>query len=380
MGILLVVSGCARPAPARGTRIEVASVASGVPSSAPSAPVAPATADGRFAYEGTIAGKPVLLRLRCHGGACHGQYVYEAIGEALQLRGDGRQLEESVGAAERIEITGQLAFEQPPGAERWQGAWRAQVDSEPKPIALRRVVVGTPRVLARSFEDAIVEDDCHVRIRSVELIGLADEALEDRINAALDPERRAAEHAAPADQPAPEVCVDDASRCSVSAKGYRILCRDSGGRTGLQLDEEVRVALFDAKLLSLRSEYWFDGGGAHPSDGVRGLTLDLRTGQAIDARDLLKRPEREPTWSSYIPARTGDEEDARVAPLAIGERPREDPLSAWSDFYLTARGIELIPNVPEAARMYRHMVQHVPFSKVRVQLRQDGPASHLLKR
>lgn len=337
---------------------------------------------GRHVYEGTIAGKPVLLRIRCAQQHCSGSYVYESIGELLRLDGDGRDFDETIGAGKRTRVTGRLAFDGPPGAPLWSGRWTAEAGPA-QPIDLKRVVTGqVPRVIKRTFADRIGKDECHVRIRSIELSGLADEALEDRINALLAPEQRALEHAIPSDQPAGDMCGPGGTQCGVSARGYRILCRDHSGRTGLELEDEVRVTLLDDKLLSVRSEYYFDGGGAHPSDGVRGLTVDLRTGHALDGRDLLTKPEREPAWSSFLPATSGDDEDARIAPLALGRVARDEIAepSAWGDFYLTPSGIELVPNVPEAARIYRHRIQHVPFRKVRSALRAEGPAAHLYTR
>ncbi len=52
----------------------------------------------------------------------------------------------------------------------------------------------------------------------------------------------------------------------------------------------------------------------------------------------------------------------------------------WSDFYLTPTAIALIPIVSEAARIYRHQVQRVPFSRLRRALRPDDPAAHLYMR
>jgi hypothetical protein len=349
---------------------------------------------GRYVYEGTIAGKPVLLRLRC-GVTCSGSYIYENVGEPLRLAPAGpNELDESVGTGDRVRRTGHLAFTTPPGGSSWQGVWTppasASAASTPsaQAIRLQRVLArAVPRAIPRKLHVQSPRDrDCHVDVRSFEITGLADLALEDRLNDFFDPEHQARGALVTASTPRAEIeetCGTKGELCDESTLGYRLLCRSvMGERGGLFFDADIRVALLDAQLLSARDEYGFDGGGAHPSDGVGGVTFDLRDGHLLDARDLLRHPEHEPAWSSRVthppPASDGIEE----MPLAIGTRDDahvdlDD--GAWSDFYLTPHAVALVPIVPEAARVYRHQVQLVHYARVRRALRPDGPAAHLYR-
>ncbi len=129
-----------------------------------------------------------------------------------------------------------------------------------RPIHLQRVLSrSVPRAFTRKLHVQSPRDrDCEVDVRSFEISGLADLALEERINESL-------------------------------------ACRTAEGeRGGLYFHATIRPALLDGGLLSARNEYDFDGGGAHPSDGVSGLTVDLRDGHLIDARDLFRKPTHEP--------------------------------------------------------------------------------------
>lgn len=343
--------------------------------------VAAAPPVGRYVYEGTIAGQPVLLRLRC-GVSCRGSYIYENVGESIQLSpAGGSTFDESVGIGDRVRRTGHLAFTTPPGESAWQGEWTAPGSASARPIRLQRVLSrAVPRAIPRRLHvHSPRERECHVEVRSFEITGLADLALEDRLNDFFAPENQARDSlvtASTTPEELEEVCGATGARCDESALGYRLLCRTTDAeRDGLHLDVDIRVALLDAHLLSARDEYGFDIGGPHPGDGVSGVTFDLRDGHLLDARDLLRRPQHEPAWASLVahPPPPGDAIEG--IPLAIGVHDGRD----WTDFYLTPRGIALVPIVGEFARILRHQVQVVPFARVRRALRADGPAAHLYR-
>ena len=152
---------------------------------APAADARTAPQPGRFAYEGTIAGKPVVLRLRCDA-TCAGYYFYVGIGEAITLEPTGvNWFNETVGVAKRN--TGSLAFETPPGQGRWEGTWRPPTTGvATQPIALSAISRGGP---PRWFKRKLAERDteCEVSVSSFEVLGLADEEMEERVNAAFAP-------------------------------------------------------------------------------------------------------------------------------------------------------------------------------------------------
>ncbi len=397
------LGGCARntpkEAPNAGASAQVVAVGSIPASTEPPAPSPRrASSRGRHVYEGTIAGKPVLLRLQCDDATCAGYYFYEQIGESLRLvETSPRAFDELVGVGKSARVTGHLAFEEAPGGERWVGTFTAPAKDPAaakagQPIVLSRVArTGAPRWVKRAFSDKSAKPanaSCRVRVRSFELVGLANEELEERLNEAFAPERLALEHAEPIDTPPTETCGTAGSQCDVSPKGYRILCRDFQGRAGLYLEKELRPTLLDERLLSVRSEYDFDGGGAHPSGGVSGITIDLRNGHALDARDFLKDPSHEPSWVSFVPPaffrRYGgvSPSDVRFA-LGTSEADRRAPVwenTEWTEFYLTPSSFELVPGVAEALRVLRHDVQHVPFASVKSALLPSGPAAHLYAR
>lgn len=356
-------------------------MASLVPASPTATTVPPSRVPGPHVYEGSVAGKPVLVRLHCDSKACSGTYFYQAIGEALELVQQGDGFDERVGIGTFARVTGHLSFASPPGGSTWTGTWTA-ASAASAPIALTRIAAGRPRSFRRTFSDRIGRS-CRVLVRSVELVGLADPALEERLDALLSPEHQALEHAAPYTAPAGDSCGDSGKQCDVSAKGYRLLCRDHSGREGLYLEKTVQITLLDERLVSLRSEYDFDGGGMHPSDGVVGVTIDLRTGVRLDARDLLRDAGEEPPYHQLtVRKKVADPElDAHGMPLAIGQREddRESRVDlGWMDFYLTPTTLELVPIVAEAARIFRHDVQSVPLTRLRRFWNSEGPAGYLL--
>jgi hypothetical protein len=389
--ILLSLLGCRAPSPLNSPERPPV-VALSVAPAPPASPVAARPPKGRWVYEGTLAGKNVLVRLSCEATTCGGYYFYEGIGESLALVETlPNEFDEQLGVGKNVRVTGHLAFTTPAGGERWAGTWSVDAKS-PQSIVLAQVHPSTPpRSLKRTFSDKTptAKDECKVRVTSFELVGLANAALEERLNARIRPETLAleSEHVA-----LPEVAVDEMcgkNQCDVSLKGYRMLCRDFNGRAGLFFDEDVRPTVLDDTLLSARSEYGFDGGGVHPSDGVGGITIDLHDGHILDARDLLKTPASEPAWEKLVPPaffqKLGSPFTPRDVTFALGtnegaqRRSVSDEL-VWADFFLTPSGFELVPRVPEVLRMLRHDVQHVPFQKVRAALLPNGPASHLYAR
>ena len=237
-----------------------------------------------------------------------------------------------------------------------------------------------PRAIRRQLRVQSTRDrDCHVEVRCFEITGLADLVLEDRLNDFFAPEHQARGSVVTAGMSPAELedtCGAKGERCDESALGDRLLCRTATGeRGGLFFDADIRVSLLDARLLSARDEYGFDGGGAHPSDGVEGITFDLQDGHVLDAADLLRHPAHEPPWASLVAHPPPAEDTIGDVPLAIATRDGDG--DHWSDFYLTPRSIALVPIVSEAARIYRHQVQLVPFARVHRALRGAGPAAHL---
>ena len=393
-GALVLAAGtssctCGAPAsggaPSASAPSNVAPAASALPSEATSVDVQVWPPPGRYVYEGTIAGKRVVVRLRC-GDECEGRYFYVGIGESLALRPalNGR-LDEVANTGDRARITGRWRFSTPLAAPSVQGTWYAPDGDRTHPIELQRIEPGSgPRAFDRVFRDSGTKGECHVEGRSVELVGLADPALEDRLDEMLRPEALVGAHLVAPGAPADEMCEPDGSRCDASAKGYRILCRAFDGREGMYLEDRVTASFLDAQLLSLKRESGFDGGGAHPSDGVRGLTVDLRTGRVLDARDLFLQPEHEPEWNEVVPGfRDFPEVPTDEVVLGVGIRGGGAVSvtdADWSGWYLSRTGLELVPSVGEAMRVLRHDVQHAPFTRIRPSLRRDGPASHLYTR
>ncbi len=360
-----------------------ASATPGRPDTAPPA-APPSPKAGSYVYRGTVASKPVVFRVHC-AGTCSGYYFYEAIGRSLRLKATGANaFDEVVGYRERSRVTGRLSFETPPGGAAWNGTWASGDGARVEPISLASVPRdGHPGVVGRSLVEASARDPaCKVAVHSFELLGLADSAMEDRLNTLFSPEALADGHVAIEGRPEEDApCAGDAGACDESADGLLVLCRAFDGRSGLFLDDDAQVTVLDDRIVSVRNEYGFDGGGAHPSDGVGGLTVDLRDGHVVDARGLLVDPHEEPRWAELVSPRfwsdLGPHADLEVA-FGIGLAPKRAAESpAWTDFYLTPTGIALVPQVPEVARSLRHQVQEVPFAKVRRYLRTDGPASHL---
>lgn len=255
--------------------------------------------------------------------------------------------------------------------------------------------VSGPRWVAKTFEVKSPRDpDCRVTVRSFSVSGLADAALEARINAAIAPEaiaRQTGHVADPGAKATDAPCNETPSTCDATTGGLLLMCRTfDGSRGGLYHHAELRPTLLDDKLLSIRHEYDFDGGGAHPSDGVGGVTIDLRTGRLLDARDLLANATEEPDWVSQLPAgyvkklveTSGEANAMDIVSFGIGtlEGPTElAPPLPFREFYLTREGLALVPIVPEVARIFRHDVPTIPWARVRTALREDGPAAHLYR-
>jgi hypothetical protein len=257
----------------------------------------------------------------------------------------------------------------------------AEVPATPRSSGLR----WTPRVFADTSRG---DPDCHVTIRSFAVEGLDDAAMQARVNAAFAPEAiaKASGHivftSEPVDEDAP--CATDPAACDASTLGHRILCRTyDGGRSGLFFEAELRPTLLDEHLLSVRDEYGFDGGGVHPSDGVHGVTLDLRTGRFLDARDLLAHPDAEPDWAGFVPAdyfaslaqTTGapDMKDSMSFGIGTieGSRSLGDGPLPFREFYLTKTGLALVPKVGEVVRILRHQVAEIPFARLAGVLQRD---------
>jgi hypothetical protein len=382
-----VASTSGPPDAADGQRPVASSTSSAVDASAP------ANALGRHVYEGTIAGKPVVVRVDCTSAdVCSGYYFYKNIGATIRLvYNTSNVLDERVGARTRSSVTGRLAFTGPPGKPTWDGTWTAPVGAPAQPIALTRVARdAAPRWMKRTFAEKSKKDkDCFVTVTSFEILGLADEKMEAAINAAFAPESFGEHTFDPADARADDPddgCGKGGAQCDDGNHGYRILCRTfDGQRGGLFYQGEAQPTLLDDKLLSVRLGYGFDGGGVHPSDGVSGVTIDVHDGHMLDARDLLTTPAHPPKWSSFVSRAFFKNVEPDFANDVTFEVPVDSKPNralpgdapAWTSFYLTPTGIALVPNVPEVIRQLRQEVQVVPFAKVRSSLLASGRASHL---
>jgi hypothetical protein len=224
---------------------------------------------------------------------------------------------------------------------------------------------------------------------SFELVGLADAETEDRLNSVFSPTNVAAGYLwteADPDAEDDDRCGRRGEYCDPTARGYRILCRDSDGNPRRFFSAHLQPTLLDSTVLSVRDEYRFDGGGVL-THGISGMTVDLGSGRPTLANDILKDWLHPPNWrqlvsksSTRIPDEVGDgvalglfEEDENESEVV---RPVWQE-TIWSTFYVTPTGFALVPQAGDVQQDVPYGVQEVPFAKVRSALRTDGPIAHL---
>ncbi len=359
------------------------------PKAPPVAPSAPAAApEGTlFTYRGTLGGARVLLRLTC-AAACAGYYVSEDSGEVVTLRpADGGAFDAVVGFGDRAAVRAHLTFDAPPGKPSWRGhAVGTGAGSAPPVtglVTLKRVVPGAhPAFVRRLLEDGSPKDaGCVVKVASVELVGLRDPLMEWRINQAIAPEAIAHAHlrTAPPDD-------DEKGEFDDSTRGAHIHCRMATEQTGgCYLKATASVVMLDDHLASLSLESDDGAGGAHPEVLVAGATLDLATGEVLDARDVLADPAKEPVWSDLLTATpdlvkalaSSDKVEVHYGTGGAGTRAFAWSAWPWKTFYLTAAGLAFPPGVDEFHKPLRKYVQTVLYARARPHLRADGPAAYL---
>jgi hypothetical protein len=316
---------------------------------------------------------------------CSGYYFFEDRGEALRLRQvDPKTFESVTGLRDRTAVQGTLAFDAPPGKASWRGRFSASdASASPRaaPVTLARVVAnGHPSFVRRTLVDRSGTDErCAVKVESFELLGLKDATLEWRINQGLAPESIARAHLQ-AEEPA----ADERDGFDDSLGGAHIHCRIAVQQGGCYIEATAKVVMLDDRLLSAAFRSDDAAGEAHPDYAVAGATVDLATGEVLDARELLADPAREPPWATLLTptqdlaaATAGRTVAIEYATGGVTSRSYAWSPWPWKSFYLTAQGVALPPRVDEFEKALRDHVQTVPYAKVKGALRADGPAAYL---
>jgi len=321
--------------------------------------------------------------MTCSSGACSGYYFFEDQGEAFQLRAaEGTSFESVTGFGDHATVTGKLAFDVAPGKGSWRGRFTAQGAAAATPVALTRIVPnGHPSFVRRTLSDKSPKDEhCFVKAESFELVGLRDAPMEWRINQGLSPESIARAHlqtAAPG--------ADEKDEFDDSASGAHIHCRMSmQSEGGCYLDASAKVIMVDDHLASVTFHADDGSGGAHPILVVAGATVNLATGEVLDARDLVPDPQKEPSWGTLltptadlVKAIGTDKVDIQYSLEGAHDRIYAWSLWPWKTFYLTSKGVVFPPGVDEFHKPLRELVQVVPYAKAKGVLRTDGPAAYM---
>ncbi len=356
------------------------------PRPVPTLPSAP-TGD-LYTYRGTIGLKHVVVRLTC-GTTCSGYYFYEGAGEDAGAANHLRQIEPTMfesttGAGAHATVTGQLIVEAPVGKPTWRGRFVAAGGNPTGTrVALTRVVPGGhPAFVRRTLSDKSSRDEhCIVNVESFELVGLKDPVLEWRMNQAFAPEWVARTHLQDIDP-----ADDEKSEFDDSVGGAHIHCRigvQAGGACYISASE--KVALLDDRLVSIAFHSDEAAGEAHPDYVIAGATVNLATGEVLDARELLADPAKEPAWGTIVApsdelanVTAGPQKvNVQYATGGVGTRTYAWGSWPWKSFYLTAAGVALPPGVDESHKSLRDYVQLVPYAKLKDALRADGPAAYL---
>ncbi|HET9269880.1 MAG TPA: hypothetical protein VFO31_17000, partial [Vicinamibacterales bacterium] len=114
---------------------------------------APRTPGAVRTYSGTIGRRMVTMTLKITAGEASGSYVYNQIGQPIQLRGrlSGARLmlREFGDLREPSESTGSFDLSAPAPSDALRGSWHAPDGSRSTPVRLNRIAedVEEPRVL-----------------------------------------------------------------------------------------------------------------------------------------------------------------------------------------------------------------------------------------
>lgn len=211
----------------------------------------------------------------------------------------------------------------------------------------------SPRVVLRTFHDhadspveGVVVQGCTVDARYAELTGLADLAVQERINALLRPER--------------------------VERGP-----DGNCDTNSSAESEDKVLLLGDTLLGIERVSSYDG-GAHPSNSVDLLTFSLADGRRLGTRDVF-RPRAAARIRALVVAADADE-DVRAGIDAMWPVDALEPTFARLELGVDAKGIVL-----DLTNLYPHVMvavaPHVllPWKDVAPALAMGGPVADLAR-
>ena len=222
-------------------------------------------------------GLPVFARFARDGAHLYGRYFYGRAGIDIPLDGtisEGGSVRLTEGAA--AAQTGRFEGTCEPSSGALAGTWTGDRTAGafrlvPVPPGERAVAATKRFSVSRPVRKP--DPETHVRVCAyaesrVELFGLRDEAIEHAVNhQSLEPRMGAA--------------IDASLAKSVEKCGIGF---------GFEAEETQTLASSFRELATLETSGWIDGDGMHPNElGFARVTIDLRTGKPVQARDVFER-------------------------------------------------------------------------------------------
>jgi len=340
-------------------------------------------------YIGTIAGQGVAVRFQCDTTPCQGYYFYQRIGERIELSPEGKKGTTFVETTHKT-WTGRLEFPVTPiGAKILAGTWTTPDKKRSETISLNLVPrEGTPRIFSRSLiERAVHDPQCVDEVKSFEVAGLVDPAVEQGVNRLVDPELHGVLTQADKD----EDC--SGNECTVGKNGHTIMCAPRAVPEHYQMTTEFAIKYVDSSILSIRMAQGGNAGRAHPMDGVTSFNIDLRTGELVGIAAWLLPEAKKVDWHVYdaeIPDHvtlTVEGPSREFHPnvrwnFDMLEKPNADglscTLSGYVSAYVTKDGIELIPQAGYVGHNLQHHPVTVSWAQLSKWIRLDGPLGHFV--
>ncbi len=352
--LTLALSGCAARKAGEGST----AATNAAPQSASPASGASSTATGEAPraagriFRGTLAERPVEMRLERDAINLRGAYSYDGIGEDLSLRGridsEGNfSLQEFDRSGKQTgQLKGKLSeqSEEEPSAAVIEAKWTQPNGSHENQVHLTEQHVEFTSGL-RIIPKTIRERRPDINASYPQLVG-ADEKAAAQFNRQAEAIITKAVREFREGEPDPE-------RSSYTAS-YNIL---------LATDDLVSVEIAEDSY----------SGGAHPDSTYYTLNYDLRTGRELQLKDLFKPgADYRRTIQQYalkdMNARARREAERENMPPDQRNEPLfdADQLSEWSAFALTRKGLFIYYDLPHAIAVFSR--EFIPASVLKDQL------------
>lgn len=341
LSLLLLLSGCAaRRAGESGTAATAAAQPGAEASASPASDAGTneaARPAGRI-FRGTLAERPIEMRLERDAVNLRGAYSYDGIGQELSLRG-------------RIDSQGNLSLQEFDANGKQTGQFKGKLSEESEPEPSAAIIEGNWTQPNGSHETYVYLTEQHLEFtRGLRIVPKNIREKRPNINASY-----------------PQIVGgNDSSFAKFNQQAEAIVTKairefkdgePAPDRSSYTASYNILLATDDFISMEIAEDSY--SGGAHPSSAYYTLNYDLRAGRELQLADLFKPGANyQKSIQQYalkdMNARARGQAERENMPADQSAEPLfdADQLSDWTTFAVTRKGLYVYYDLPHAVAAF----------------------------